>query len=665
MTQRLRSGRSESASEPDTSTRGTTETVNDSSFITDHDLHLLVEGTHSRAYQKLGAHLWRRNGDEGVHFAVVAPNAERVSVLGDFNGWIADATPLAPLGESGIWCGFVANLKPGALYKYRVASRFNGYAVDKADPYGFTAELRPRTASKVWDLSRYAWGDDVWMRERGQRNAHDAPITVYELHLGSWMRVPEEGARWLTYRELAPRLTDYVREVGFTHVELLPVTEHPFDGSWGYQTLGYYAPTSRFGSPDDFMFFVDTLHQAGIGIILDWVPAHFPSDEHGLGYFDGTHLYEHPDPQQGRHPDWDTLVFNYGRRETHNLLISNAQFWLDRYHVDGFRVDAVASMLYLDYGRREGEWVPNVHGGKENLEATDFLRTFNESVYREYPDVLTVAEELTAWPGVSRPTYLGGLGFGFKWNMGWMHDTLQHFSKEPIHRSYHQNDLTFGLVYAFSENFILPFSHDEVVHGKGSMLTKMPGDDWQKFANLRALYGFMFGQPGKKLLFMGCEFGQRLEWDHDRSLDWHLLDQPAHRGLQRWVRDLNTFYRGQPALHELDFESAGFEWIDASDSQHSIVSFVRKGKEPSDCVLFVCNLTSQPHANYGVGVPFAGIWAEALNSDASIYGGSGQGNLGRVETVPVACHGRPNSLTMTLPPLAVLAFTQSADVGRR
>ena len=625
-------------------------------FITDYDLHLLGEGTHYRAYEKLGAHLWHTGGEAGVHFAVIAPNAERVSVIGDFNGWRADATPLARRADSGLWCGFVAGIGPGALYKYHVVSRYRGYAADKADPYAFAAEIRPQTASKVWDLSRHVWGDDAWMRDRGRRHTHDAPISVYEVHLGSWMRMPEEGDRWLTYRELAT-LADYVREAGFTHVELLPVTEHPFDGSWGYQTLGYYAPTSRFGSPDDFMFFVDTLHQAGIGVILDWVPAHFPSDEHGLGFFDGTHLYEHADPRQGTHPDWNTLVFNYGRSETRSFLISNARFWLDRYHLDGFRVDAVASMLYLDYARRDGDWIPNVHGGKENLEAIDFLRTFNEWVYREYPDILTVAEESTAWPGVSRPTYLGGLGFGFKWNMGWMHDTLQYFSTDPIHRRYHQNQLTFGLVHAFSENFVLPFSHDEVVHGKGSMLDRMAGDEWQQFANLRALYGFMFGHPGKKLLFMGCEFGQHREWSHDRSLDWHLLDQPLHRGLRRWVRDLNTFYRGHPALYEVDFEGAGFEWIDASDYQRSIVIFLRKAKDPRDCVLFVCNFTPQPQANYRVGVPVEGVWTEALNSDAPLYGGSGQGNLGRLETVPIACHGQRRSLTMTLPPLAVVAFT--------
>ena len=626
-------------------------------FLSDYDLHLLSEGTHYRAYEKLGAHLGQTDGEPGVHFAVVAPNADHVSVIGDFNGWSTDASPLECLGDSGIWGGFVPGVGPGALYKYHVCSRHHGFTADKADPYGFAAEVRPRTASKVWDLSRYTWGDETWMGVRGRHNAHDGPITIYEVHLGSWMRVPEDSGRWLTYRELAPRLAEYVREAGFTHVELLPVTEHPFDGSWGYQTVGYYAPTSRFGTPDDFMFFVDTLHQAGIGLILDWAPAHFPDDAHGLGFFDGTHLYEHADPRQGTHPDWDTLVFNYGRWEVRSFLISNARFWLDRYHLDGLRVDAVASMLYLDYGRREGEWIPNVRGGRENLEAVDFLRTLNEWVYREYPDVLTVAEESTAWPGVSRPTYLDGLGFGFKWNMGWMHDTLQYVSKDPIHRSHHHDQLTFGLVYAFSENYVLPFSHDEVVHGKGSMLAKMPGDEWQRFANLRALYGFMYGHPGKKLLFMGCEFGQPGEWHHDRSLDWHLLEQPAHGGLRRWVRDLNTFYRAQPALHEVDFASAGFEWVDASDDQRSIVSFLRKAKDPRDCVLFVCNFTPQPRADYRVGVPTGGIWAEALNSDATFYGGSGQGNLGQLVTEPVACHGRPDSLAMTLPPLAVVAFT--------
>ena len=639
---------------------GETRAVGGHAFITDHDLHRLAAGTHYRAYEKLGAHPWKQEGVTGVHFAVIAPSAERVSVIGEFNEWDPNATPLARCHDSGLWCGFVANVGPGALYKYRVNSRCENYSADKADPFGFAAEVRPQTASKVWDLSRYRWGDDSWMRNRGHHNAHDAPISIYEVHLGSWMRVPKEDNRWLTYRELAERLTDYVRTTGFTHVELLPITEHPFDGSWGYQTVGHYAPTSRFGLPDDFMFFVDTLHQANIGVLLDWVPSHFPSDEHGLGYFDGTHLYEHADPRQRTHPDWNTLVFNYGRWETRSFLISNAIFWLDRYHIDGFRVDAVSSMLYLDYGRRDGEWIPNDQGGKNNLEAIRFLRTFNERVYGEYPDILTVAEESTAWPMVSRPTYLGGLGFGFKWNMGWMHDSLAYFSKDPNHRSYHHKQLTFGLMYAFAENFILPFSHDEVVHGKGSMIGKMPGNEWQQFANLRALYGFMFGYPGKKLLFMGSEFGQLREWNHDASLDWHLLDLPRHRGLQRWVRALNTFYRAQPALHEIDFDGAGFEWIDNTDYRRSVLSFLRKAKDPQDCIVFACDFAQAPLGNYQLGVPTSGIWTEALNSDATLYGGSGQGNLGRLEAVSVPCHGQPNSLTITLPPLTVLAFTPEA-----
>ncbi len=628
-------------------------------FITDYDLHLLGEGKHYRAYEKLGAHRWAVDEVAGVHFAVMAPNAEAVSVIGDFNGWDRDAHPLAPLAHAGIWSAFVPGVEPGALYKYHVRSRHGSHAADKADPFGFAAEIRPQTASKVWDLSDYAWADGDWMATRAARNAPGAPISIYEVHLGSWMRVPEQDHRWLTYRELAARLVEYVGAAGFTHVEFLPVSEHPFDGSWGYQTVGYYAPTSRYGSPADFMFLVDALHQAGIGVILDWAPAHFPKDEHGLGLFDGTHLYEHADARLGTHPDWGTLVFNYGRWETQTFLISNARFWLDKYHVDGLRVDAVASMLYLDYCRREGEWLPNQHGGRENLEAIDFLRTFNEWVYREYPDVLTVAEESTAWPMVSRPTYLGGLGFGFKWNMGWMHDTLEYMSRHPIYRPYHQNQLTFGLVYAFSENFVLPFSHDEVVHGKGSLLGKMPGDDWQKFANLRALYGYMYAHPGKKLLFMGSEFGQWDEWNHDSSLDWQLLDRPLHRGLQRWVRDLNTFYRGQPALHEVDSEPAGFEWMDCADHERSVLSFVRRARDRDDCVLFVCHFSPVPEVDYRVGVPLDGFWQEALNSDAELYGGSGQGNAGALEAAPVACHGRPASLSLTLPPLAVVALVPS------
>ena len=625
-------------------------------FITDYDLHLLSEGRHYRSYEKLGAHVCEQGGTRGVHFAVTAPNAERVSVMGDFNDWDPDRHPLHPRDNSGIWEGFVAGVRPGHLYKYRIHSRIDGYQVEKADPYGFAAEIRPQTASKVWDLTQYEWGDQGWMATRGRRNAHDAPMSVYEVHLGSWRRVSEEGGRWLTYRELAPRLAEYVTQMGFTHVEFLPVAEHPFDGSWGYQTVGYYAPTSRFGTPDDFMHLVDTLHQAGIGVIIDWTPAHFPSDEHGLGYFDGTHLYEHEDARKGWHPEWGTKLFNYGRWETQNFLISNARFWFDRYHIDGFRVDAVASMLYLDYARREGEWVPNAYGGNENIEAIDFLRRFNEWVYREFPDVATIAEESTAWPMVSRPTHVGGLGFGLKWNMGWMHDMLTYMSKDPIHRQYHHHLITFSLLYAFTENFMLPLSHDEVVHGKGSVIGKMPGDDWQKFAHLRALYGWMFTHPGKKLLFMGSEFGQWREWNHDGSLEWHLLEYPLHSGLQRWVRDLNTLYRNEPALYEVDFDGAGFEWIDCNDALNSVIGFLRRGRRPDDLLLVVCNFTPVVREQYGVGVPTGGFWAERLNSDATLYGGSGQGNGGGVHADAVEMHGRPYSLKLRLPPLGVLVF---------
>jgi 1,4-alpha-glucan branching enzyme len=625
-------------------------------ILTDFDLHLISEGTHYHTYEKLGAHPCSIDGTGGTSFVLWAPNAERISVIGDFNDWKPDANPMTSDGDSGVWECFVPGIGIGALYKYRLYSKYKEYRVDKADPYGFAAEIRPQTASKVWDLTRYQWNDSAWMLERGQQSIHKLPMSIYEVHLGSWRRVPEQGGRWLTYDELAAELADYATAMGFTHVELLPVSEHPFDGSWGYQTVGYFAPTSRFGTPDDFMHFVDVLHRRGIGIILDWVPAHFPRDEHGLGFFDGTHLYEHADSRQGLHPDWDTFVFNYGRREVRNFLISNALFWLDRYHIDGLRVDAVASMLYLDYGRKSGEWIPNIHGGRENLEAVDFMRLLNERVESEYSGVTVIAEESTAWPMVSRPAYLGGLGFGFKWNMGWMHDILDYFSRDPIHRSCHHGALTFGLHYAFSENFVLPFSHDEVVHGKSSMIGKMPGDNWQKFANLRLLYGYMFGHPGKKLMFMGNEFGQWREWNHDTSLDWDVLNFPLHSGLQRWVRDLNTLYRGAPALHEGDCDAAGFEWIDCNDNQRSIVSFVRRSQCGDMLAAVVCNFTPEVRRNYRLGVPVGGSWREALNSDASIYGGSGQGNYGNVEAAPFSVHGRPFSLNVTLPPLGVLVF---------
>ncbi len=625
------------------------------STISEFDLYLLAEGTHYRAYEKLGAHIAEKDSKRGVQFAVWAPNAKSVSIIGDFNNWNPHTVPMRP-STAGIWEGFVPNIAQGASYKYHIESRYRDYKVDKADPFGFASEIRPQTASRVWNLEKYSWHDESWMKNRTNTNSLNSPLSFYEVHLGSWKRALDENNRWLTYRELAPLLADYVHDAGFTHIEFLPVMEHPFDGSWGYETLGYFASTSRFGTPDDFMYLVDYLHQRGIGVVLDWVPAHFPKDEAGLGYFDGSHLYEHEDPRQGEHPDWNTFVFNYGRNEVQNFLISNALFWLDKYHVDGLRVDAVASMLYLDYGRREGQWIPNRFGGKENLDAIHFLRTLNEHVYGAYPDTMMIAEESTSWPQVSRPIYLGGLGFGLKWNMGWMHDVLNYMSQDPVYRNYHHNEITFSLVYAFAENFVLPFSHDEVVYGKGSMIRKMPGDDWQKFANLRLLYGFMFGHPGKKLLFMGDEFGQWSEWNHDASLEWNLLDHPSHAGLKRWVRDLNTLYRGEPLLHTMDFNSAGFEWVDCKDFQRSIISFLRRGQNPNDQLLFVCNFTPVVRQNYRVGVPLEGHWKEILDSDAPLYGGSGQGNFGGLSTVPLPIHDRPFSLNMTLPPLGIVIF---------
>jgi 1,4-alpha-glucan branching enzyme len=624
------------------------------SRLTDYDVYLFREGKHFRLYEKLGAHPMEVDGTAGTLFAVWAPNAERVSVIGDFNGWDPETHPLAPRWDgSGIWEGFIPGVGHGSLYKYHIVSRYGGYSVDKGDPLAFFWETPPGTASIVWDL-RYDWRDEAWLRTRHRANARESPMAIYEVHLGSWRRVPEEGHRPLTYREMAEALTQYVKEMGFTHVEFLPVMEHPFYGSWGYQTIGYFAPTSRYGTPQDFMFLVDTLHQQGVGVLLDWVPSHFPGDAHGLAFFDGTHLYEHADPRKGFHPHWNSYIFNYGRLEVRSFLISSALFWLDVYHADGLRVDAVASMLYLDYGRPEGAWVPNEYGGKENLEAIAFLRCLNEEVYRSFPDVQTIAEESTAWPMVSRPTYVGGLGFGLKWNMGWMHDTLTYFSKDPIFRKYHHDQLTFSIWYAFSENFVLPLSHDEVVHGKGSLLAKLPGDDWQKFANLRALLGYMYGHPGKKLLFMGNEFGPWREWNHDESLDWHLLADARHRGLQQWVRDLNALYRREPALHEGDCDPAGFEWVDFHDWEQSVISFLRKALSSDDVVLVVCNFTPVPRFDYRVGVPRPGYWRELLNSDASVYGGAGYGNLGGVEAVPIPFHGRPYSVSLTLPPLGVL-----------
>lgn len=624
-------------------------------LLSDDDLYLFNEGSHTHLFEKMGAHLVSQDGVEGAYFAVWAPNAEAVSVMGDFNGWDKGKHPLHPKGQSGIWEGFVSGVGKGSLYKYHILSQFNGYQVDKADPFGCYHEVPPQTGSVVWDLD-YTWGDQDWMRNRGRRNGLSAPMAVYEVHIGSWKRSPEEGHRPLTYRELAPELADYVQGMGFTHVEFLPVMEHPFYGSWGYQTTGYFAPTSRYGTPQDFMYLVDYLHQHDIGVILDWVPSHFPTDEHGLGYFDGTHLYEHSYPEKGFHPDWGSFIFNYGRHEVRSFLLSSALFWLGRYHADGLRVDAVASMLYLDYSRKAGEWMPNQYGSRENLEAIDFLRRFNTDVFKNNPDVQTIAEESTAWPAVSRPIYLGGLGFGLKWDMGWMHDTLEYITREPIHRRYHQSQLTFRMIYAFHENFVLPLSHDEVVHGKGSLLGKMPGDDWQKFANLRLLLGYMYAQSGKKLLFMGGEIGQWQEWHHDESLDWPLLQDAPHAGVQRWVQDLNRCYRGELALHELDTDPAGFEWIDAGDVESSIICFLRKGHSSHDTVLVVCNFTPVPRHYYRVGVPRGGSWIELLNSDAHEYGGSGQGNFGGVWAAPVRFHGRPYSLTITLPPLGVVFF---------
>jgi len=629
--------------------------------LTDFDVYLWSEGTHYRAYEKLGAHLTERHGVAGTHFAVWAPDAGAVSVVGDFNGWRPGANPMNSVKSSGIWECFIPAVGQGAVYKYAITSRVHDYWVEKADPYGFAAEIRPRTASKVWDLSGHEWGDREWMTRRGRAQALDAPMAIYEVHFGSWRRVPEQDNRWLTYREMAPLLADYVHDMGYTHVEFLPLTEHPLDASWGYQTVGYYAPTSRFGTPQDLMFLIDTLHQRGIGVILDWVPAHFPRDQHGLGYFDGTHLYEHADPRLGAHPDWGTFIYNYGRKEISNFLISNALFWLDKYHIDGLRLDAVASMIYLDYSRKEGEWTPNEYGGRENLQALSFLRRLNERVYGDYPDIVTFAEESTAWPQVSRPVYLGGLGFGYKWDMGWMHDTLDYMARDPVHRKYHYNKLTFRMLYAFAENYVLPLSHDEVVHGKQSLLSKMPGDEWQKFANLRILYGYMYAQPGKKLLFMGCEFGQWHEWNFDTSLDWHLLGHPLHHGLQRWVRDLNTFYRGEPAMHVLDCDPAGFEWIDCCDAETSVVSLLRKSRAADDTIAIVCNYTPVPRHNYQIGVPQGGHWQEVLNSDAPLYGGSGQGNFGGVDAAPVPCHGRDYMLTITVPPLGMVAFKHRKD----
>ncbi len=627
------------------------------SLLSDWDLHLFNEGTHTRLWEKLGSHIV----PGGVIFGVWAPNAESVSVIGDFNGWDPRANMLTSRGSSGIWEGFVPEIRRGTIYKYHVVSRFNDYRVDKADPFGIHAETPPRTASIVWDRD-YEWHDGDWMQHRRAHNSLTAPISTYEVHLGSWRRVYQDGVyRPMSYRELAQPLADYLKRMNFTHVELLPVMEHPFYGSWGYQVTGFFAPTSRYGTPQDLKYLIDVLHQHGISVILDWVPSHFPTDEFGLAYFDGTHLYEHADPRKGFHPDWGSLIFNYGRNEVRSFLLSSALYWLGEFHADGLRVDAVASMLYLDYSRKAGEWIPNEFGGRENVEAISFLRRLNEDVYKAHPDVQVIAEESTAWPMVSRPNYVGGLGFGLKWDMGWMHDTLRYFTKDPVHRKFHHNDLTFRMIYAFTENFVLPLSHDEVVHGKGSLLGNMPGDDWQKFANLRLLFADMFAQPGKKMIFMGGEIGQWREWDHDQSLDWNLLDFFPHAALQRWVEDLNKAYRDIPAFHELDTDPAGFEWIDCCDTENSIISLMRRSKSrPDELLVAVLNFTPVPRHNYQVGLPRGGSWSEILNSDATIYGGSGQGNLGGIEASPIPLHGRRWSAALTLPPLGAVFLKSEA-----
>ncbi len=633
----------------------------DVSIITEEDIYLFNEGSHFRLYEKLGAHVMTNDdGERGVYFAVWAPDAEFASVIGDFNYWNNSAHQLRPCGSSGIWHGFIPNAELGMKYKFHIRSRYNNHCADKADPYALYTEKPPLTASVVTQLN-YEWSDSEWMQTRGKINAHDAPMSIYEMHIGSWMLVPKDGNRPLTYRELAPKLAEYVNHMGFTHVEFMPVMEHPFSPSWGYQITGFFAPTSRFGMPQDFMYLIDYLHQQGIGVILDWVPSHFPTDGNGLGYFDGTHLYEHADPKQGFHPDWGSLIFNYERNEVKSFLYSNAFFWLEKYHVDGLRVDAVASMLYLDYSREDGEWIPNKYGGKENLGAIEFLRRINHEIYAHYPDVQTIAEESTSWPMVSRPTYIGGLGFGYKWDMGWMHDCLKFFSCDPVFRKYHHNELTFRMLYAFTENFCLPLSHDEVVHGKGSMISKMPGDLWQKFANLRLLYGYMYGQPGKKLLFMGAEIGQWSEWSHETSLEWHLLDYDSHKGLQLWVKDLNHFYRNEQGLHTKDNDPNGFEWVDCSDTDNSIISFIRKGVNPNEYLLFALNFTPVPRYLYRIGVPVDGHWKEVLNSDAEQYGGSGQGNFGGAQADHIPCHHHYYSLNLTVPPLGCVVFKNSLD----
>ncbi len=625
------------------------------------DEYLLGEGTHGRLWQALGAHVRNHEGADGTHFAVWAPNARRVSVVGDFNGWDGRRHVMRRRGATGVHEIFLPGVGDGATYKYELVDGAGGLLPLKADPVGFGSEMPPKTASMVRDLRGHQWADADWIGKRADLHRIDQPISIYEVHLESWRRVPEDGNRALTYRELARDLVTYASDLGFTHIELTPISEYPFGGSWGYQPVGLFAPTARFGAPNDFRELVDACHGAGLGLIVDWVPGHFPTDTHGLAHFDGTALYEHADPKEGYHPDWNTLVYNYGRTEVANYLISNAKFWFEEYHIDGLRVDAVASMLYRDYSRKEGEWVPNVHGGRENLEAIAFMKQMNEAVYGAEPGIMTIAEESTAFPAVSAPTSVGGLGFGFKWNMGWMNDTLRYMAEDPVHRKYHHDKMTFGLHYAFSENFVLPLSHDEVVHGKGSLLGRMPGDDWQRFANLRAYFGFMWGHPGKKLLFMGGEFAQAAEWNHEQSLDWHLLQYPRHAGMQALVRDLNRFYRSSPALYELDCKGEGFRWIDGGNAEESVFSWVRYGTEGSAPVLVVSNFTPVTRTGYRIGVPEPGHWDERLNTDAEIYGGSNQGNIDGAHAEAVAAHGCDQSIEITVPPLATVFFQLSGD----
>ncbi|AKD05918.1 glycogen branching protein [Pontibacter korlensis] len=630
------------------------------SLFTDFDIYLFKEGRHYNLYLKLGSHPMEVSGRQGTYFAVWAPNADQVSVMGEFNGWSRDSHQLhVRLDGSGIWEGFIPDVEIGVMYKYHIKSKYHLYHVEKSDPFAFRREVPPQTASIVSKLE-YQWNDQAWIDERKNKAGQPQPYSVYELHLGSWRRKPEEDNRPLTYRELADELPRYVKDLGFTHVELMPVMHHPFSGSWGYQITGYFAAHSLLGEPEDLMYLIDVLHQHGIGVIMDWVPSHFPSDEHGLAYFDGTHLFEHADPRKGFHPDWNSYIFNYGRSEVRSFLISNALFWLDKYHVDGLRVDAVASMLYLDYSRKEGEWIPNEHGGRENLEAISFLKEFNHAVHNNFPEVLTIAEESTAWPAVTGPVENGGLGFNMKWMMGWMHDTLHYFSTDPIYRRYHQGEITFSLVYAFSERFMLPLSHDEVVHGKGSLLNKMPGDDWQRFANLRTLYAYMYAHPGAKLLFMGADIAQGSEWNHDSSLDWHLLQYGPHHGIQELLRELNAIYKAEPAMYAHSFSPEGFQWVDINDAHNSVISFLRKGNNPGDEILVVCNLTPALHEHYRMGVPHAGEWVQVFNSDDSRYGGSNVHNLEPIPSMPEPFHGQEHSVTLKLPPMAVTYFKLSS-----